>query len=104
RDAGGLERLAAGLERKVARGDRRVRNMACGDAGALPDPRVAGVDPPGKIVVGHGKAGQEASGTDNAGVPHWAAMRPEIRSMTRFSTASAARRSAWEKANSSADP
>src|SRR5262249_53676543 len=80
-DGGRIDaRLLAGGERRlggeVARGQRRVQDVALADAGALDDPGVGGVDHLGHVGVGQDLRGDAASGTYDAARYHEMASAP----------------------------
>ena len=102
--AGGLERPLARFEREVAGCLLLVGDVAAGDAGALADPGVAGVQALGEIVVGHDARRQVAAGAGDARseiiarAPASAPCAARSRYGTSLRTSSTARSSAWPKA------
>src|SRR6185295_13836134 len=101
--ARGFERPLARLESEVAGSLLLVGDVAAGDAGALADPGVAGIQALGEVVVGHDARRQVAAGAGDARANHWAstgicAMRRSMRCGTSLRTSSTARSSAWPKA------
>jgi hypothetical protein len=68
--AGGIERAFACFEREVARALALLGDVALDDAGALADPRVAGIEARGEFRVGHDPRRQIAAGARDARVDH----------------------------------